>query len=53
MIELRLNRNGEGDGKISVATKIIPDKEHNTVTLENWDLQPVMLTHVVREKAFD
>jgi len=51
VIELRLNRDGEGEGKMSVATKIIPDKGNNIVTLENYDLQPVLLTNVKREKV--
>ena len=51
VIELRLNRDGEGEGKMSIATKIIPDKENNIVTLENYDIQPVLLTNVHREKA--
>ena len=51
VIELRLNRDGEGEGKMSVATKIIPDKENNIVTLENYDIQPVLLTNVRREKV--
>jgi hypothetical protein len=50
VIELRLNRDGEGEGKMSVATKIIADKESNMVTLENYDIQPVLLTNVRREK---
>jgi len=50
-IELRLNADGEGDGKMSLATKIIADKENDIVTLENYDMQPVMLTHVHREKS--
>lgn len=50
-IELRLNGDGEGDGKISLATKIIADKENNIVTLENYELQPVTLTNVKRERA--
>jgi len=49
VVELRLDRNGKGEGKISLATKIIADDESNIVTLENYDLQPVMLTHVTRE----
>jgi hypothetical protein len=51
VIELRLNGDGEGEGKISLATKIIADKEANIVTLENFDLQPVMLTNVKHERA--
>jgi hypothetical protein len=50
VIELRLNRDGEGEGKLSLATKIIADKENNIVTLENWATQPVMLNNVKREK---
>jgi hypothetical protein len=51
VIELRLNRDGEGQGKMSVATKIIADKDNNIITLENYDLQPVQLTNVKRERA--
>ena len=50
VIELRLNKDGEGEGMMSLATKIIPDKEANTVTLENWGQQPVQLKLVRREK---
>jgi hypothetical protein len=50
VIELHLNRDGEGEGKMSLATKIIPDKEANTITLENWGTQPVMLRAVHTEK---
>jgi hypothetical protein len=51
VIELRLNRDGEGEGKMSLATKIIADREQNIVTLENYDLQPVLLSNVRREHA--
>jgi hypothetical protein len=51
VIELRLNRDGEGEGKMSLATKIIADKDNKIVTLENYDTQPVMLNNVKREKA--
>jgi len=50
VIELRVNGDGEGEGKMSVATKITADKENNIVTLENYDISPVMLTSVKREK---
>ena len=51
VIELRLNTDGQGEGKMSIATKIIADKEHNIVTLENYDTQPVRLTNVKRERT--
>jgi hypothetical protein len=51
VIELRLNADGVGEGKMSLATKIIADREANIVTLENFDLQPVMLTNVKHERA--
>lgn len=51
VIELRLNRDGEGEGKLSIATKVIPDKENNIVTLENYDTQPVLLNNVRRQKV--
>jgi hypothetical protein len=50
VIELRLNRNGDGEGKMSLATRITADKENGTVVLENWDLQPVLLKNVKRER---
>jgi hypothetical protein len=51
VIELRLDRDGDGEGKMSVATKVIHDKEHDMITLEDYNLQPVQLTHVRRERA--
>ena len=51
VIELRLQKNGEGEGKVSVATRIIADKANQVVTLENYDIQPVMLTKVTRERV--
>jgi hypothetical protein len=51
IIELRLNRDGEGEGKMSLATKIMADPNTNTVVLENYDIQPVLLQAVRRVKA--
>jgi hypothetical protein len=51
VIELRLNGDGEGEGKMSIATKIIADKDSNTIVLENYDLQPVQLNNIKRERA--
>jgi hypothetical protein len=51
VIELHLNGDGEGEGKMSVATKITADKENQIITLENYGTQPVLLQSVKREKA--
>jgi len=51
VIELHLNKDGEGEGKMSVATKIIADKENKIVTLENYATSPVLLQGVKREKS--
>ena len=49
VIELRINRDGRGEGKLSVATKVIADGD--MITLENYDIQPVQLTNVKRERS--
>ncbi len=51
VIEMRINNDGEGEGKMSIATKIIADKDSNTVVLENYDLQPVQLNNIRRERS--
>ena len=51
VIELHMNRDGEGEGKMSIATKITAEKESNTIVLENYGTQPVLLQSVKREKA--
>jgi hypothetical protein len=51
VIELRLNRDGEGEGTLSIATKVIYDKKENMITLENYQTSPVRLTNVKRERT--
>ena len=51
VIELRLNRDGEGEGKMSIATKVIHDKKENMISLENYETSPVRLTNIRREKV--
>jgi P pilus assembly chaperone PapD len=48
-----VNNDGEGVGKMSLATKITADKDRTTVTLENYDTQPVLLQSVKRQRASD
>lgn len=47
-IELRLNQHGEGEGKLSRATRVIASSDGKFVQLENWANQPVELTQVRR-----
>lgn len=44
--ELRLNKDGEGEGKLSLYTRIVADKRTNTITLEDYGTQPVLLKNV-------
>jgi hypothetical protein len=46
LIELRLNRDGEGEGKMSIATKITGNREFKLIELENYATQPVRLMAV-------
>lgn len=48
-IDIRLTRDGEGEGKMSLATKVIYDKKDNMMSLENFETSPVLLTNVKRE----
>jgi len=49
VVEIRIGKNGEGEGKMSLATKITGDKEAKMITLENYQSQPVLLTKVKKE----
>lgn len=53
VIEMQLNRDGEGQGTMSLATKVMLDKKKNMITLENFALQPVLLTQVKRTSSFN
>jgi hypothetical protein len=48
LIELRMNREGEGEGKLSVATRVIASSDGKYVELENYTAQPVQLNQVRR-----
>jgi hypothetical protein len=51
VIELHLDGDGRGEGKMSIATRIVLDKKENMVTLENYQTSPVQLTNIRREKV--
>jgi hypothetical protein len=46
LIEIRTNKDGEGQGKMSVATKISFDKDKKVIELENYASEPVRLNNV-------
>lgn len=48
-IELRLDGDGGGVGKLSLATKVSLSKDGNTVELENYDAQPIALNEIRRK----
>ena len=48
VIELRLNKEGRGEGKLTVATKLGVNKAGQLV-MENYGTQPVRLSNVKRE----
>lgn len=50
VIEMRLDPSGLGEGKITVATKILANPKTGQIILENYGSQPVRLTNVRRER---
>jgi len=53
VVEMRLGPNGVGEGKLSLATKILADRDTHEIVLENYASQPVMLTSVRRDTSHD
>lgn len=51
LIEIHMNRDGQGEGKMSVATKITADKEDRVIELEDFATQPVMLKSIREERV--
>ena len=50
-IEIHLNADGRGEGKMAVATKLAFNKKKNIVELENYSSEPVRLQNVRVEKS--
>ena len=48
VIELRLDKSGQGEGKLTVATKLSVNKS-GQIVMENYGTQPVRLSNVKRE----
>ena len=50
LLEIRLDKSGQGVGKAAIATKITFDKKKNVMELENYGIEPVRLNQVKIEK---
>jgi len=50
LIEMRLNKDNEGEGKMSVATKISLSKDKQQLELENYGSEPVRLNNIHKIK---
>jgi hypothetical protein len=46
LVEIHMKKDNTGEGKLSVATKIVRNEKDKTVELENWATEPVRLTNV-------
>jgi hypothetical protein len=46
LFEIRVDKDGQGQGKMAVATKISFDKKKNAIELENYSSEPVRLNEV-------
>ena len=46
MIEMRLDKDGKGEGRMAVGTKISRSKDGKTVELENYGISPVALKNI-------
>ena len=51
VIELRLDADGNGEGKMSLAADVVFDTEAGTVALDNYETTPVLLEAVKREPS--
>jgi hypothetical protein len=50
LAEIRLTKDGKGEGKLVPAAKITWNKETRTIEIENYGIEPVRLTEVAVEK---
>ena len=49
LVEIRVNKDGEGEGKYAVATKLSFDKKKNQLEIENYSTEPVRLNNIKTE----
>jgi hypothetical protein len=46
LIEIHMKKDGTGEGKLSLATKITRNEKDKVVEIENWATEPVRLTNI-------
>jgi len=46
IIEIHLDKNGNGEGRMSLATRVVPGADGKSLELENYSAQPVLLKSV-------
>jgi hypothetical protein len=46
VLELRLDENNEGEGRLAVGVKVMYDKETRTIKLENYSSEPIRLSEI-------
>lgn len=46
LVEIHMKKDGTGEGKLSVATKITRNEKDKVVEIENWATEPVRLTNI-------
>lgn len=51
VVELRVNRQGQGEGKMSLAAKVIFDQDARTLALENYGAGPILIKDVKRARS--
>jgi len=50
LIEMRLDKDGNGEGRMAVSTKISRSKDGKTIELENYGISPVALKNITIAK---
>jgi hypothetical protein len=50
LIQIHMNPDGKGEGKLAVAAKITADQDAKTMEIENFQMQPVTLVNVTSQK---
>jgi hypothetical protein len=50
LIQIQMNPDGKGEGKLAVAAKITADEDTKAIEIENFQTQPVTLVNVKSEK---